>query len=377
MNQSHRNIFINATATQPGGGYTILLQFLNAYAEKPIPYTNIYVFNSIGIGENMSPVIIPVNIPRLNGLQRIYWDWKGMKKWSEKHNINPDLILSFQNTGVRFNKVPQVIYLQQSIPFVAHQWNPFKKSERSLWMYKNIYPFFIGINLFKHTHMVVQAEWMKRAFLKKFPRHDSEKVYVFSPEISKIDAAVLKEPFIEEPDSPHPFAFFYPATPLLYKNHIEIIKAFAAIKKDKKQWDVQCFFTTSFEDLSEEARQLIKTNELYPNFVFLGALSLPEVYSYYRKANALIFPSYIETIGLPLIESAGFGLPVLVADEPYSREVLAKYDNVAYAKTKDTDDWESKIVQMLKSKRTRPRKINTSEKSWPEMIQLLASLIKN
>ncbi|KAA5533777.1 glycosyltransferase family 4 protein [Taibaiella lutea] len=375
MGQFKYNIFINATAIQPGGGHTILLQFLKAYTEHPLPDTRVFVFNSIGLKDYLSPEIISVEMPIFNFLQRIYWDSAGMKQWASKNNIRPDLLLSFQNTGVRFPGIPQIIYLQQSIPFTKHQWNPFKKGQRNLWRYKNIYSFFIGLYLFKYTHVVVQTKWMKQAFLKKFNTHNPEKVHVFSPEIDIVD---VNEIHVEDFDAiePSTFNFFYPATSFIYKNHIEIIKAFAAIKKENKLGNIRCYFTISFDELSKEAQQLIIINELYSNFVFLGALSLRQVYYYYTSLDALIFPSYIETIGLPLIESAGCGLPILVADEPYSREVLKSYDNVRYAKTKDTDDWKNKIYEVLELKKTYPQKIRISEEGWQNMLQLTEFLIK-
>jgi len=39
-----------------------------------------------------------------------------------------------------------------------------------------------------------------------------------------------------------------------------------------------------------------------------------------------LFPSYIETFGLPLIEAAAFGLPIGVANEAYAHEVLKGYN---------------------------------------------------
>lgn len=375
MDQRIRNIFINATATQPGGGYTILLQFLKAYSENPLPNAKIYVFNSIDIGNNISPYITSVDIPRLSYIKRIFWDWKGMKNWSDKNNIKPDLILSFQNTGVRFAGVPQVIYLHQPLPFVQHQWNLFKKEERTMWMYKNIYPIFIGLTLFKDTNVIVQTNWMKKAFLEKFKNFDTKRVYIFSPEINIADIEGLNNVSTNSHHQQNKFTFFYPASNYIYKNHIEIIKAFAAIKSENKNWNALCHFTIPIEGLSVEAQKLIEINDLHSNFVFLGPLPLQEVYNHYKKIDALIFPSYIETFGLPLIEGAAFGLPILAADEPYAKEVLSEYKNVRYATVKKTNEWEKMITEVMKLKKTNPQKLSLSRQSWPDMIELVESLI--
>ena len=63
--------------------------------------------------------------------------------------------------------------------------------------------------------------------------------------------------------------------------------------------------------------------------IFTGYLTKKEMNDYYSK-SVLIFPSYIETIGLPLLESRNVGCPIIVSDCGYSREILSEYENVTY-----------------------------------------------
>jgi glycosyltransferase involved in cell wall biosynthesis len=53
----------------------------------------------------------------------------------------------------------------------------------------------------------------------------------------------------------------------------------------------------------------------------LGYLSGEQLWHHYARAHALIFPSIVETVGLPLVEAMQAGLPILAADRPYAREV--------------------------------------------------------
>ena len=50
------------------------------------------------------------------------------------------------------------------------------------------------------------------------------------------------------------------------------------------------------------------------------------------NTHVLIFPSYIESFGLPLIEAALHADVVLAADTEFSRELLSNYSNVYYYK---------------------------------------------
>jgi glycosyltransferase involved in cell wall biosynthesis len=56
-------------------------------------------------------------------------------------------------------------------------------------------------------------------------------------------------------------------------------------------------------------------------FQALGYVSGEQLWHHYARAHALIFPSIVETVGLPLVEAMQAGLPILAADRPYAREV--------------------------------------------------------
>ena len=47
-----------------------------------------------------------------------------------------------------------------------------------------------------------------------------------------------------------------------------------------------------------------------------------KVLEIYQASRALVFPSLIESMGLPLIEANMFGIKVLSSDLPYSHEIL-------------------------------------------------------
>ena len=50
----------------------------------------------------------------------------------------------------------------------------------------------------------------------------------------------------------------------------------------------------------------------------------------FLSARTLIFPSFIETFGLPLLEARESGAPVLAADTPFAREILANYEKAEF-----------------------------------------------
>ncbi|GGY55395.1 hypothetical protein GCM10011297_30180 [Bacterioplanes sanyensis] len=70
-------------------------------------------------------------------------------------------------------------------------------------------------------------------------------------------------------------------------------------------------------------------------------LSDAELQYCYENAHMLIFPSYAEGFGLPIIESLGHGLPVMASDIPIHREVGG--ERVAYFPVED----EQALAQMV------------------------------
>jgi glycosyltransferase involved in cell wall biosynthesis len=59
-------------------------------------------------------------------------------------------------------------------------------------------------------------------------------------------------------------------------------------------------------------------------------LTREAVFAQYREAACLLFPSVLETWGLPITEFKPLGKPVLVADCRYAAETVGDYANAAY-----------------------------------------------
>ena len=184
--------------------------------------------------------------------------------------------------------------------------------------------------------IIVQAEWIKKEFSKKF-NYDLENIVVMKPEVKIINIENVK---IIPKDK---FRIFYPATPLIYKNHKLIIETLGKIKKENQNLvnKLECIFTFSKGD-NIELDNLIKRNNLEDVVKLIGKISYEEVLSYYRSSDLMIFPSYIETLGLPLLEAQYFDLEILAMDLPYSREVIGEYKKVKYFSN------EEELYQILK-----------------------------
>jgi len=359
-------IIINATALNASGALSILKQFIEEIPDDEYEYI-LFVNNNVNLTKTNNNIrFIAKDVKSFR--ERFIWDAFGVKRWLKKNNINPSATISLQNTNFRTNKsIPNFIYYHQSIPFFNKKWNPFNSSERSLWFYKNIYPFFIKLFINKNTEIFVQINFIRDRFARHFD-FPKNKIHIIRPKLELPALEDVKQTNIDT----NKLNLVYPATPLIYKNHITIIKALSLLDQ-KSQEKIILHLTCEKQDLGH----LLINTKIHFLINFTGKISFNEVLGMYKEADALLFPSYIETFGFPLLEAASFGMPIIAADMPYSREVLQGYAGVSYASYDDPKLWSEKISKLFsqKGKRFQPIKLEQSD-SWLKLFLILKNKIK-
>lgn len=369
-------ILVNATASKSGGALTILKEYLSEL-RKSDKETIYYVFCGTDLPEyntdNIRIVKIKTHGFGIGGLKRLFWDSFGLFLFCIGNRIKPDLIISFQNTGVIFPKVKQLIYYHQSIPLFKHKWKFYRKDESILFFYKKIYPFFIRLLLNKNTEFVVQQEFIKKLFSNKFHIND-DKIHVIVPDInlsfeSKIQKIVLDQ---------RKFHIFYPTNLAKYKNYYVLFEAISEIKKMSPEISEKLILHITLDKNNEYLKHKISKFQISDNLNLLGTIPYKEVISYYNSVNLLVFPSYIETLGLPLIEAAYFGLPILVSDLDYARELLHEYKGVTFVQYDNVVKWANAIIELSKThQKVDSFKVYSINNSMSKFLELSNEIINN
>jgi glycosyltransferase involved in cell wall biosynthesis len=190
---------------------------------------------------------------------------------------------------------------------------------------------------------------------------DAQKVHVVFPEINlpdsdkKLSVAVDKQKI----------NFFYPATLFIFKNHKILFDAFSIIDKLLSKKIILYLTCPKNKDWDFYKYQNVE-------IIYLEMLPYNEIAGLYQNMDALLFPSYIETLGLPLIEAAHFGLPVIASDLPYARETLEGYEGVAFVNYRDSQAWGNKILKFCTNhpqKKFEP--FHKCSASWNELFEIL------
>lgn len=357
-------VVVNAASLRTGGGLSIYRQFIGHLSQYVVE--NQYI---IFIDESMDhPSIRNVEYVLNNNhsiLHRLWWDYFGLNKWLKKNNITPDVVISLQNTGVRVS-CKQIIYYHQALPFYARDWSFFKSSERTLAMYKYIYPYFVKYSLTEDTQVVVQIPYVKRCFIKRF-KFDEKRVHVMFPDVEKIDvASVVRHGYELEY-----YHFIYPASAFPYKEHSTLVKALSELRRNAPDIveRIRIHFTLQKTDVPLLVRYIREKN-LVDQFVFEGMMPHDNLLSYYKSSNGLLFPSTIETLGLPLLEAAAFGIPIVVSNLDYAHEVIADYRGAIYVNSYDFKGW-AKAIESVCNTSIRYQPIAPKESSWKNFFALI------
>lgn len=117
------------------------------------------------------------------------------------------------------------------------------------------------------------------------------------------------------------FDFLYVASGEPHKNHRQLIEAWCLLANEGLYPSLKL---TLDETISTQLCDWIekKVKQYQLNVENLGYLSNDQIQLLYRQSSALVYPSTLESFGLPLIEARQAGLPVLASELDYVRDIL-------------------------------------------------------
>ena len=306
-------------AAESGGALTILESFYDQFA-KDTANDYILCVNKPSFQSTANVKVMAFPWVKKSWLHRLWFDIVIANQIIHKHKI--DEVFSLQNVVVPVTKKPQTIYLHQSLPFEEKRFSLLDAP--LLWAYQNLIGPIIILSAKRARKIIVQTNWMKEAVINR-AKIPGERIEVRPPDLEiKIPGQFSLKDWQR--------TFFYPATPLVYKNHITLLKA-AQILRNQGIRDFKVLLTTTKQSLPRECEKIV--DEVEDHITFLGSISHEEVMQMYCQ-SVLVFPSYIETYGLPLKEASLCGAPIIAADRPFSKEILENYPNKLFFSAMDS-----------------------------------------
>ena len=168
--------------------------------------------------------------------------------------------------------------------------------------------------------VLVQTNWMKQEIVRQcgIP---ADKVEVKFPPVEMLKTAPYHL------DENHPI-FFYPANASAYKNHRTFLEACKLLQKEGYQ-DYEVIWTVNGDENDGIRGIRREAEELGLPICFRGPMPRQDLFDLYAR-SVLVFPSYIETIGLPLLEARSVGAWIAAADCLYARDCVGDYERAEF-----------------------------------------------
>ena len=216
------------------------------------------------------------------------------------------------------------------------------------------------------SNFIVQTEEMKRALINSYPE-TKYRIYVISQPapIWLIDAQISRTRFNSNPDKG--LKLFYPAANYPHKNHQLLTKI------DKKNnWPIDELILT----ISEKINPMSNISWIR----CVDKLETDEVLNIYKNADALMYLSFTESFGLPLVEAMWLGLPIICPDLPYARTLCG--DQAIYFDPLNIDSL-NKAVLELENRRNSgwwpnwKKQLSVIPKDWDTVADMMFDVASN
>jgi glycosyltransferase involved in cell wall biosynthesis len=271
---------------------------------------------------------------------RLYFEYFYFKKlskiwkpylWFSLHDITPNVCAELR-----------VVYCHNPTPFKSISITDLF-FQPTIFYFSLFYKLLYRFNIRKNDFVVVQQVWLKKEFISLFGLRNKS-VLVCYPEYKIQEESSGKDDKSFKLNS-NIYTFFYPALPRPFKNFEVIVEAIKVLE-EKGINNFKVFFTISGNE-NNYSKYIFKKNKCTKNLVFLGMLSFDEVNKYYRESDALLFPSTLETWGLPITEFKSFSKPIILSRLPYAFETLGQYDKALFFDPKNSIELADKMLSLI------------------------------
>ena len=300
------SLFIHAANVHQGGGRSLLLALLSSLhpgAEVRLILDERMLLPDDILKSAQVKRVAPTVIERIKA-----------ERWLASNVESSDLVLCFGNLPPLFKvRGHAMVFVQNRYLIDGVELDGFGlKTRLRLWMER----FWLSRKISNADEFIVQTPSMKTLLASR-----SRKIPIRVLPFVGTNEGYARNMLPSKYKKPDQYTFVYVASGEHHKNHRQLIDSWCLLAKDGVFPALKLTLDKSgFLDLCCWIDQKIKENKLQVENV--GKLSLEEVKNLYASTDALIYPSTLESFGLPLIEARQAGLPVLASELDYVRDIL-------------------------------------------------------
>jgi glycosyltransferase involved in cell wall biosynthesis len=339
MDVYNKTIVINALFIKTGGPLIMLKRYLEDLDNKRAK--SIILITTVDINydcRNIKKILLK-DFKKYSFFSIIFY--LSFKINQILNEINYDFIISFDYSA-RVKRIEKIQYLYcHNAIFLLSNLEIIKLLiyDTKYFYYKFIYSFISTYFLVDQKYIIVQqselANHYKNNGFKVIIQPPSLIIsnYNYDPSIFNLAEELKLKSYSKE--------FLYPTSCKPHKNILMIIKAFTNKCNEDKNLNITI--------CNDNSRYFNKIQELIKgrsNIRLIGSLSHNKLLNFMKYSQPIIiFPSLIESWGLPIEEAKNLNLNILVLNRNYARETLMDYKNVVYVDN-TVDDWVKAVEEI-------------------------------
>lgn len=314
-----KTIVLSGINLHSGGTLSIYYDMLNAFIELNLHKKFkivCYVYKTDLFEKYRQYVdIVEISDSKGNYLRRLYYENVYFRKVSKKMNVF--IWISVQDLTPNVISDKLFTYCHNPMMFYKFRRGDIIYGKRLL-LFKLLYKYVYKLNIHKNTSVVVQQDWIRKEF---------EKIY-------KIDNVLVARPLqkeinLEDHSKEDIKTFIFASQATFFKNFEIICEAVKLLNQEgyKDKFKVQLTINGSENNYSSDVK---KRYSDINGIEWLGLLTRDVLFEKYEQSNCMIFPSRLETWGLPISEYKNTGKPIILSDLPYAHETIGSYSKVAF-----------------------------------------------
>ena len=310
----------------------------SAVAELPAEWEIVAFVHRADLINEPRVRLISIPSSKKSWFHRLYWEWFGFMRISRE--LNPALWLSLHDITPRVSATRQAVYCHNPSPFYCIRLRE-ALMEPTFLMFNQFYALLYRVFIHRNYCVIVQQDWLRAEFIKRMGQLP---VIVAHPSMPTNERTPTHAPGSK-------FVLIYPALPRVFKNIETLCKA-AQILASRGINGFEVRLTLDGTE-NRYARWLRSRFGDTAQVRFIGRQTKDQMTAHYGEASAVVFPSKLETWGLPITEAKAQRRPLLVADLPYARETVGNYDLVSFFPA-DSPEALADLMQSLVAKTWQP-----------------------
>ncbi len=378
-------ILIDALSAREGGGVTYVRQLLPELLRQ-LPADEIHVLLAPSYQADIiervpeGARVIPAPLSDSGVFRRLWYEQTGLQRLVRREGF--DLLYTVAEAGAMWASCPHVVLARNLSVFVSPDSFPAGRARRRAMVYRLTRQPVAYLSLRSATTVVCVSETFRDMIVRKF-RLDPNRTRVVhhgvNPLFSGESVAASERPVT----AGWPVSYLLTVSSVApHKNHDVLVEAYAMAHAQLGSDLPPLLIAGGTTDrvLHAELLSLVERRGLAGHVRFLGRVDQDELPALYRGAELFLFPSRLETFGLPLLESMAAGTPAIVSDLPITREIGG--DAPRFVREGDAAGLGAAIVELLGDPRRRESMSKLGREraagfSWESTARAMAAIFSS